>query len=104
MVHFELATNFFFATIQSVFQMHPLYLYNTYCSLYIFCLRHNGKTPLLCAAEAGHEKIVTYLLQLDEVRTNLKNQPQKVYSASVSYHYITCMYQVSMWDLTHPLP
>ena len=46
---------------------------------------HKGKTPLLCAAEAGHDEIVAYLLQFTKVRTDLHNQPEKVYSASVSY-------------------
>ena len=46
---------------------------------------HNDKTPLLCAAEAGHDEVVAYLLQFTKVRTDLQNQPEKVYSASVSY-------------------
>ena len=46
---------------------------------------HKGKTPLLCAAEAGHDEIVAYLLQFTKVRTDLQNQPEKVYSASVSH-------------------
>ena len=50
---------------------------------------HSDKTPLLCAAEAGHDEIVAYLLQFRKVRTDLENQPEKVYSASVSY--ITCV-------------
>ena len=29
----------------------------------------SGKTPLLCAAEAGHDEIVAYLLQFREVQT-----------------------------------
>jgi len=49
-----------------------------YCS-------HKGKTPLLCAAEAGHDEIVAYLLEFREVQTYLKNQPSVVMSANVSY-------------------
>ena len=45
---------------------------------------HNGKTPLLCAAEAGHDEIVAYLLQFTKVQTDLKEQPEVVESASVS--------------------
>ena len=57
---------------------HTLHACGTLCS-------HNDKTPLLCAAEAGHDEIVAYLLQFTKVRTDLQNQPEKVYSASVSY-------------------
>ena len=45
---------------------------------------HNGKTPLLCAAEAGHDEIVTYLLQFESVLTDLRKQPEVVKNASVS--------------------
>ena len=45
---------------------------------------HNDKTPLLCAAEAGHDAIVAYLLEFREVRTDLEKQSDKVQSASVS--------------------
>ena len=47
---------------------------------------HDGKTPLLCAAEAGHDEIVAYLLQFRKVQAALEEQPEKVYSASVSLH------------------
>ena len=50
---------------------------------------HNSKTPLLCAAEAGHDEIVAYLLQFTKVQTDLKEQPEVVESASVSYSKIT---------------
>ena len=46
---------------------------------------HNGKTPLLCAAEAGHDEVVAYLLQFTKVQTDLKEQPEVVESASVSH-------------------
>ena len=46
---------------------------------------HNGKTPLLCAAEAGHDEIVAYLLQFRKVRTDLEKEQGKVSSVSVSY-------------------
>ena len=61
-------------------------------TLYFTCIRwpsQNGKTPLLCAAEAGHDEIVAYLLQFEKVRTDLENESGKVYSASVSYSYTT---------------
>ena len=45
----------------------------------------NGKTPLLCAAEAGHDEIVAYLLQFRTVRTDLEKEQGEVSSASVSY-------------------
>ena len=45
---------------------------------------HDGKTPLLCAAEAGHDELVAYLLQFENVRTDLKEQPEVGKSASVS--------------------
>ena len=47
---------------------------------------HNGKTPLLRAAEAGHDEIVAYLLQFRKVQTDLEEQPEKVPSASVRLH------------------
>ena len=50
----------------------------------------DGKTPLLCAAESGHDEIVAYLLQFRKVRTDLHNQPGKVYSASVSHIICIC--------------
>ena len=47
---------------------------------------HNGKTPLLCAAEAGHDEIVAYLLEFEEVQADLKKKEkvEKVVNASVS--------------------
>ena len=45
---------------------------------------HKDKTPLLCAAEAGHDEIVAYLLQFRKVQTDLESQPGKVYNANVS--------------------
>ena len=51
---------------------------------YPYYSSHNGKTPLLCAAEAGHDAIVAYLLEFREVRTDLEKQSDKVQSASVS--------------------
>ena len=48
------------------------------CTLY----SHNGKTPLLCAAEAGHDEIVAYLLQFESVLTDLREQSEVVKSAS----------------------
>ena len=42
----------------------------------------DGRTPLLCAAEAGHDEIVDYLLGFEEVQADLKEQ--KVVGASVS--------------------
>ena len=47
---------------------------------------HKGKTPLLCAAEAGHDEIVAYLLQFREVQTYLKYQPEVVKNANVRLH------------------
>ena len=61
--------------------------------VYIFCMRHSshdGETPLLCAAEAGQDEIVAYLLQFTKVRTDLRKQPGEVASASVS-QATTCM-------------
>ena len=59
-----------------------------YCSMVIiFCIWYpslNGKTPLLCAAEAGQDEIVAYLLQFRKVQTDLRKQPGEVESASVS--------------------
>ena len=45
---------------------------------------YDDKTPLLCAAEAGHDEIVAYLLGFDEVQAALKNQQEQVVNASVS--------------------
>ena len=45
---------------------------------------NSGKTPLLCAAEAGHDEIVAYLLGFEEVQADLKKQQEKVNNASVS--------------------
>ena len=45
--------------------------------------RQDDKTPLLCAAEAGHDEIVAYLLQFKSVRTDLKKQ-QEVVDTNVS--------------------
>lgn len=42
------------------------------------------KTPLLCAAKAGHIEIVAYLLQFKSVLTYLKEQPEEIPDASVS--------------------
>ena len=50
---------------------------------------HNGKTPLLCAAEAGHDEIVTYLLQFRTVLADLKNQPEVVKDANVRLYKCT---------------
>ena len=56
------------------------------CTLHTYLYSsQNDKTPLLCAAEAGHDEVVAYLLQFKKVRTDLRNQPGKVYSASVSH-------------------
>ena len=46
------------------------------------------KTPLLCAAEVGHDEIVAHLLQFREVLTDLKEQPKEVHSASVSTNHV----------------
>ena len=46
---------------------------------------HSDRTPLLCAAEAGHDVIVAYLLQFRKVRADLKSEPGNVQSAKVSY-------------------
>ena len=70
-----------------------LFLFTLKFILYFTCIRwpsQNGKTPLLCAAEAGHDEIVAYLLQFEKVRTDLESESGKVYSASVSYSYTTC--------------
>ena len=48
---------------------------------------HKGKTPLLCAAEAGHDEIVAYLLEFREVQTYLKEQSEKVQNANVSCNH-----------------
>ena len=45
---------------------------------------HMGETPLLCAAEAGHDEIVAYLLGFEEVQADLKEQQKKGVNASVS--------------------
>ena len=55
---------------------------------------HNDKTPLLCAAEAGHDEIVAYLLQFREVQTYLKNQLEKVHTARVSYIELYIQYSI----------
>ena len=54
--------------------------------MYAHCIRasRDGKTPLLCAAEAGHDEIVEYLLEFDEVQADLKAEKEKVNNASVS--------------------
>ena len=44
---------------------------------------HSKKTPLLCAAEAGHDEIVAYLLQFRKVRTDLEKEQGNVQSAKV---------------------
>ena len=44
---------------------------------------HNDKTPLLFAAEAGHDAIVAYLLQFRTVLAGLKSQPEVVKNVSV---------------------
>ena len=49
---------------------------------------HNGKTPLLCAAKAGHDEIVAYLLQFRTVLAGLKSQPEVVKNASVRLWFI----------------
>lgn len=73
----------------------PLY---SIWSIFIFLSSLDGKTPLLYAAEAGHDQIVAYLLQFREVCTDLKEQPQRVDSASVRARLL-------MQDLLHkPLP
>ena len=38
----------------------------------------DGRTPLLCAAETGHDEIVAYLLGFEEVRADLKEQQENV--------------------------
>ena len=45
---------------------------------------HSKKTPLLCAAEAGHDEIVAYLLGFEEVQADLQNPEKEVVNASVS--------------------
>lgn len=55
----------------------------------IFLSSLDGKTPLLYVAEAGHDQIVAYLLQFREVCTDLKEQPQRVDSASVRARLLT---------------
>jgi len=64
----------------------PLY---SIWSIFIFLSSLDGKTPLLYAAEAGHDQIVAYLLQFREVCTDLKEQPQRVDSASVRARLLT---------------
>ena len=68
--------------------MYYLPSYNLHC-LFIFVHGHSsdddGKTPLLCAAKSGHDKVVAYLLTFEKVRTELRKLPEKVGSASVSY-------------------
>ena len=61
--------------------------FNTLCMhmIYIWA-SHSDKTPLLCAAEAGHDEIVTYLLQFRKVQGALEEQLEKLISASVSLH------------------
>ena len=51
--------------------------------MYTHGISHDGKTPLLCAAEAGHDEIVAYLLEFEEVQAALKKQ-EEVVNASVS--------------------
>ena len=53
---------------------------------------HNGKTPLLCAAEAGHDEIVAYLLLFIKVQTDLRGQPEVVKDASVRMY--KCMHNL----------
>ena len=57
-----------------------------------FCIsrRYKCKTPLLCAAEAGHDEVVAFLLWFRKVRTDLQNQPKEVESASVSLQLGFC--------------
>ena len=79
-----------------VFHQHVI----LHSPVYLACLScpsHNGKTPLLCAAEAGHDEIVAYLLEFTKVRTDLEKETKKVAkNASVSYSCITyihdCVY------------
>ena len=55
--------------------------------MYAHCIwtsDNDDKTPLLCAAEAGHDEIVEYLLEFDEVQADLKTKKEKVDNASVS--------------------
>ena len=47
---------------------------------------HDGKTPLLCAAEAGHDEIVAYLLQFRKVQNDPQNHKKEVHSSRVSYN------------------
>ena len=54
---------------------------------------HSNKTPLLCAAKAGHDEIVAYLLQFRKVRADLESEPGNVQSAKVIYslQYFYCV-------------
>ena len=54
---------------------------------------HSKKTPLLCAAEAGHDEIVAYLLRFRKVQADLKGEQGNVQSAKVSWslQYLYCI-------------
>ena len=52
----------------------------------LFIYSHDGKTPLLCAAEAGHDEIVAYLLQFRKVQNDQQIHKKEVHSSRVSYN------------------
>ena len=75
-----MVTSFLILRTQSiliVFLHYTLHVFDVSCS-------HNSKTPLLCAAETGHDEVMAYLLEFENVLTDLRGQPDVVESASVS--------------------